>query len=116
WKEAEGGFGTAKNVLPAPRTPWKSKEVWIRRTFTLKDLSGDLRVELNHDDDAEVFVNGVLAVEAPGFSHGGYNSFALSETARATLHPGENVIAVHCTNVGAAAYLDAGVVRLVPIR
>jgi hypothetical protein len=114
WKEGEAGFGTLPNAVPPPRTAWKSREIWIRRVFTLpKGEPGDLAVELNHDDDAEVFVNGVLVASEPKFSAGGYRTLALPEAARASLRPGQNVIAAHCTNPAGPGFLDVALVRLV---
>jgi hypothetical protein len=113
WKRGDSGFGDGAVVGGTIRTPWKSKDIWLRREFKLPYSGGqDLRIEIQHDDDAEVFINGVLAVSSAGHTPGGYRTWTLSEAARATLSPGRNTIAVHVTNTGGAAYFDLGLVQM----
>ena len=50
---------------------------------------------MHHDEDAEVYINGVLAARAPRFA-GDYERYELSREARAALKPAGNVLAVHC--------------------
>src|SRR5215813_3556533 len=68
WNEGPGGFGTKGTPGAVVRTEWKTGDIWIRRAFTLpagpfKNLS--LNVHL--DEDAEIYLNGVLAAKVPGY-------------------------------------------------
>ena len=50
------------------RTEWKTDDIWLRRDFTLsKEKSADLQLLLHHDDDVEVYINGVLATKLKGY-------------------------------------------------
>ena len=48
-----------------------------------------------HDEDAEVYFNGVLAAELPGFSNQ-YDEVGISPEALASLRPGRNTLPEHC--------------------
>ena len=112
WKEGPGPLGskTARNATP--RTPWESPDIWLRRTFTLeKAPAGDVLLVLHHDDDAEVYLNGVLAAKEAEHT-AGYGYVPLSKEAAATLRAGKNVIAIHCRNEGKNHCIDAGLEEL----
>ena len=64
---------------------------------------------LHHDDDAEVFINGVLAIRTTGAT-GTYEDFSFNRRGRSALKSGKNVIAVHCHNTGGDTYIDFGLV------
>lgn len=111
WKEAKAPFsGDGKKG-----TVWRTSDIWMRRTFTLPQLSSDelarLPLTINHDEGAEVFINGVLAAKTTGFN-GHYENFPISEEARKALVPGgENTFAVHCHQTVGGQYIDVGMVE-----
>lgn len=115
WKKGKGGWGTEGRVSPNPvRTTWKSESVWVRGEFRLrpKDLENQLRVEINHDDAAEIWINGFFVADAEGFSEDGYRTFVVPEDVHEQLKKGKNLIAVRCNNTGGASYLDVGISTL----
>src|SRR5262249_57280746 len=90
---------------------WRSRDIWLRRTFTLPDLDRNaLSLSVHHDEDAEIYLNGVLAARPGGFASD-YDEVAISEEARAALRPGKNVLAVHCHQTGGGQYIDVGIVH-----
>jgi hypothetical protein len=116
WPSGPGGFGTKMTPNTTVRTEWKSGNIWVRRDFELKEApGGDVMLRLYHDEDAEVYINGVLATKVTGFvTH--YGPAPVAAAARKTLKPGKNTIAVHCHQTGGGQYIDAGIVELVPTK
>jgi hypothetical protein len=112
WKESRAGFGTKGTPGAVVRTEWKSDDIWLRREFDIQTSKSDnLRLLMHHDEDAEVYLNAVRAVTAPGFTTD-YTTFDLSPEARAALRPTGNVLAVHCHQRTGGQCIDAGIVKV----
>jgi hypothetical protein len=112
WKTGPGGFGTAVTPGAVARTVWNTGAIWLRREIVLPaGPIADLHLQLHHDDDTEVYLNGVLAAKLPGYSTN-YKIVPISEEARKTLRSGANVLAVHCRQTGGGQYIDVGLVEL----
>jgi hypothetical protein len=105
-----GGFGTAGTPGIFLNTTWQTDDIWLRREFTVtaEDVSR-IKFQLFHDEDVEVYLNGVLAVKLPGFITD-YDEFEISKEAIAALHPGDNAIAVHCHQTTGGQGVDVGIV------
>ena len=112
WQQGHGGFGTDQTPNALVGTSWNTSDIWLRREFTLgaEDLR-DARLQLHHDEDAEVYLNGVLAAQVNSFS-ANYFVTNISSAAIATLKPGINRMAVHCRQTGGGQFIDAGIVVL----
>ena len=110
WKEGEGGFGDLNPPGGRVSTTWSTPEIWIRRDIELPaELPEEIKLWINHDEVAEVYLNGVLACELTGWS-AGYRAASISSAARKTIKPGRNVLAVHCKQSTGAQYIDVGLV------
>jgi hypothetical protein len=116
WKEGPGGFGTKGTPGAVVRTEWKTNNIWIRRPFDLpKGPTEGLHLRLHHDEDAEVYLNGVRAARVKGFVTD-YVEVPIAEEALRALRPGCNTIAIHCRQTVGGQYIDAGLVRLRPAK
>ena len=92
------------------RTTWSTSDIWLRREFELPKTNGqELSLRIHHDEDAEVYLDGVLAAKVSGFVTD-YENVPIATEARAVLRPGKNLIAVHCHQTAGGQYIDAGLV------
>ena len=76
---------------------------WNRKT------GATLQFQLHHDEDVEIYLNGVLAAQAASFSTQ-YFVTNINSAASATLKPGLNRMAVHCHQTTGGQYIDVGIV------
>lgn len=110
WKEGKSGFGTANTPGAIIGTIWNTREIWLRREIELPaGKSSDPQAWLHHDEDAEIYINGVLALRTSGWTSS-YDSFPLNPAGKAVLKPGKNLIAIHCRQTGGGQYIDLGLV------
>jgi hypothetical protein len=108
WQEGPGGFGTSGTPGATARTQWKTADIWLRREFTLPDKKfNDLCLSIHHDEDAEIYINGVLAARARGFTTA-YEELPLNNAGRSALKAGKNLVAIHCHQTQGGQYIDAG--------
>lgn len=109
WREGTSGFGTS--ITPGARvnTLWDTSDIWLRREFNLLAAEiGGLKLRVYHDEDAEIYLNGVLALKLTGFFTD-YREFEIAPEAARTLRPGINTIAVHCHQTSGGQCIDVGV-------
>ncbi len=112
WKEGPGGFGTQGTPGAVVRTVWNTADIWLRREFTLPEGKYDnLWLNVHHDEDVEIYLNGVLAAKVPRYVTD-YTEITMSPEARTTLKAGKNTIAVHCHQTTGGQYIDVGMVEV----
>lgn len=110
WKKGEAGFGTQGTPGGTIRTEWKSDDIWLRREFTIEAVPAHPLLTVHHDEDAEIYINGVLAAKIPGYSTD-YETFDITKEAAAALKVGKNTIAVHCHQIKGGQYIDVGIIE-----
>jgi hypothetical protein len=113
WKEGLGGFGTKGTPGAIVRTEWKNDDIWLRRSFEWP--AGKIEnpyLLVHHDEDVEVYINGVLAGKAGGYITD-YEEMPLTPEGRTALRPGKNVFAVHCHQTQGGQYIDVGIISLI---
>ncbi len=116
WKEGEGVFGTKGTPGAAVRTTWDTPDVWARRAFDLPEVNPSrLTLVVLHDEDAEIYLNGVLAAKVTGYT-GGYDEVAISPEAAATLKTGRNTMALHCHQTSGGQAIDAGMIEVRDVK
>ena len=90
----------------------------MRRSFALPNLTplqiSQLVIRDYHDEDIEVYINGVKAYSAPGFI-GAYENKDLTPEGRQAIRPGQvNTLAVHCHQTIGGQYIDVGLSERIP--
>ncbi len=114
WKQGQAGFGTEGTPNGKIRTKWSSEDIWMRREIELPDaLPTNVSLLMHHDEDTEVYLNGILAHSVTGFTTD-YEVFALTKEARASLKPGKNTLAVKCHQSGGGQYIDVTLCEVKP--
>ncbi len=112
WQRGRSGFGTPGTPGAIIGTLWHTDDIWLRREVEVPPGNfHNLSAWLHHDEDAEVYINGVLAVRAGGFE-GAYDVFPLTPAGEAALKPGKNLIAIHCHQTNGGQYVDFGLVNV----
>ncbi len=111
WPRGAAAFGQSEFVKP--RTFWNSSDIWLRRDFELADgqpIPSSIRIM--HDEDAEVYINGALALQLGGFQD--FLEFEIPPAVRSIFKPGRNVLAVHCHQNSGGQYIDVGLLDSLP--
>jgi hypothetical protein len=105
WKSGPGPFGAHTFGIA---TPWTQTpgDIWLRHPFTLSRAMVYPLVNIQCDDSAEVYVDGVLAAT---FSNPQETSVPVPEAVRALLTPGRHILAVHCHQISGGQIIDAGI-------
>lgn len=117
WASGKGGFGTQGTPGAVVRTEWKSPDLWLRRTFELAAApetggasgKGEIGLLMHHDEDTEVYINGVPAAKTAGYVTD-YTIMPISAEAAKALRKGRNTLAIHCRQTRGGQYIDAGLV------
>ena len=115
WARSAGGFGSAFILKDHPHakgaTKWETPEIWLRRHFTYKKPTGKIlqaTIDMFHDEDAEVYLNGELVLSAKGYNTN-WTSFPLPlEKFAAAVKDGDNVIAVKVIQTVGGQFIDLG--------
>jgi hypothetical protein len=114
WMNGAAPFGS-KSI--GAKTEWKGREIWVRRTFELTNLNiHQLVLELLHDDDVEVYLNGELAFQCAPCYNDSYENKKIAAVVKSKLRQGINTLAMHCTNTAGPGMLDAGLVSIAALK
>jgi len=112
WKTGKGIFGS---TTTDPQTEWNSKDIWIRRVFTVASTGvHELLLKLKYDDNVEVYLNGEKIYNANCCSAN--KEVVLSNAIQQKLIAGKNVLAVHCENTGGPGIIDVGLYDKLPVE
>ncbi len=104
WKRGAGGFGRTGTPNAHVKTPWHTKEIFLRKAFHLKGVPSQVDMTFHHDEDMTVYINGKQVHRATGFRTN-YSKVRLSAKHFKT---GLNVIAIHCKQTSGGQYVDVG--------
>jgi hypothetical protein len=115
WRRGPGGFGTRGTPKAVVGTVWRTPDIWLRREATLPDNVDleHLQLLVYHDEDVEVYIDGVLAASEGGFVNS-YEPMDISAAAKKLLKPGGKfTLAAHCHQTVGGQGVDVGMVEVV---
>lgn len=105
WKTTTAPFSDDKQRA---KTLWTSKDIWVRRAFVLNNTNlNKLFLQLHHDDNVEVYLNGE-EIYTCNCWNGKVENFPVEDAVKAKLKKGKNILAIHCSNTAGGAWLDVG--------
>jgi hypothetical protein len=116
WSSGPAGFGAGNppNTGGLVRTAWSTSDIWLRRTFnpgilTANEIS-NLNFYIYHDEDVELYINGVFAGSAPSYTSS-YVLLPMNAAGQsALLSNASNLIAVHVHQTTGGQFIDVGIV------
>ncbi len=112
WQRGAGGFGKADTQHARVGTVWETPDIWMRRSFEISGRPANPHIRIHHDEDAEVYINGVRVASLAG-AIGGYAYLPLDASGTAALRQGTNTLAVHVKQTRGGQFIDAGIVEVI---
>jgi hypothetical protein len=114
WRQGYASFGTTGTPGAVVRTRWSTGDIWLRRQITLPGTSySNLEFYVHHDEDVEIYVDGILAATETGFTTS-YVPIEIRPRALALLRPGATVtLAVHCHQTFGGQNVDVALANVV---
>lgn len=112
WQIGRSGFGAKGTPNARIGTKWESRAIWLRRQLDIGSFDqtkGTLKLNVHFDEDAEIYLNGVLAASLHGYTTD-YERAPIRKEALATLQPSGNTIAVYCRNTTGGQFIDVGLI------
>jgi hypothetical protein len=114
WKTGRAGFGNdvvKEHAGANVATGWTTGELWARRKF---EWSGGkcltACVDMFHDEDVELFVNGTKIFSRRGFNTS-YQRFSIDlEAFKGALREGENEFSAHVVQTSGGQYFDCALI------
>ncbi|HVF97526.1 MAG TPA: DUF5127 domain-containing protein, partial [Flavisolibacter sp.] len=103
WKSGALPFSSSRGN---GKTVWRSRDLWMRSTFTLTAPSQNVLLKLQHDDNVQVYLNGQKFYEAGCCA----SKPVYIPVNSALLRKGGNVLAIHVDNTGGPGFLDVDMV------
>jgi len=107
WLAAAGGFGAEGTPGAVIGTEWKGTDIWLRREFSVDSAEVEmLMLEIHHDEDADVYLNGRQIAALKGYTV----AYQLVDVTgeKGALRAGRNVLAIHCKQTVGGQFIDAG--------
>jgi hypothetical protein len=107
WRRSRGAFGRRGGPGLVLRFTWERPEIFLRTRFAVDRMPRALALDLFHDRDVEIAINGTIVLAREGYTTGVVR-VDLPQNPREILHVGENVLAVHCSQPGDSHNVDVG--------
>jgi len=112
WHEGFAGFGNGDMQGANINTKWTDSYIYLRKWYGFDSMRegniDKLQMQVFHDEDCEVYINGILAADLSG-NINRYSFAEINQTAKASIKIGkQNLIAVKCKNKVGNQFIDLG--------
>lgn len=112
WRQGQAGFGSGGSQGASMNTKWDKPYIYMRTWQNFSSLKSDdidrLQIQVFHDEECDVYINGILATSLQGFTNR-YAFVEISKEAKASIEIGKpNLIAVMCKNKEGNQFIDLG--------
>lgn len=105
WEQGQGEFGNDFGKNPAQRAAWKSPALCLRTKLELGSKKPRALVfRVDHDDGIRVWLNGKQVAANDGYGRNRW--YVVVGKPLDAWQAGANTLAVRCTQIGGAQYLD----------
>jgi len=111
WLRSRGAFGRRGAPGLTLRHTWETPDIYARTRFRVDRFPRLLRMELFHDRNIEVAINGRTVLRREGYTTDSI-TIDLPFDPRSVLQIGENLLAVHCHQDRTSHNLDVGLVGI----
>ncbi|MEM7810008.1 MAG: sugar-binding domain-containing protein [Planctomycetota bacterium] len=105
WRKGFGGFGARGTPGGRIGTTWTTNSIWLRKSFALESIPAKPALLMQHDEDAEVYINGKQVAKVIGFVRN-YIVVPLDGEKTSALKAGHNTMAVHCKQTSGGQFID----------
>ena len=109
WRTGFGGFGTVDTPGSRVGTVWSGKEIWLRKSVVLESVPTNPALLVNHDEDAEIYINGSQVAALTGFLTE-YKVIPLDAQQASVIKSGKNILAVHCLQRTGGQFIDVHII------
>lgn len=99
------------------RTPWTTRDIWVRKTFEIKNVKdlNKLFLQIKNDDNVEAYLNGSLIFTGQ-CCNSKFRNVPIDNAIKNKLTKGKNVLALHCTDTGGESLLDAALGNMPAVK
>ena len=106
WKKGYAPFGKKGGWEDKIRTPWDTKDLWLRQGFVHQGEDFDTAtIVMHYDNQTTVYLNGKKILTKKRWNDR-YESFDVTGAVQKALKKGKNIIAVHIHQDEGGQYLD----------
>lgn len=114
WQTGQAGFGAPNTPGAVVQTEWHTSDIWLRREVDIDAslLNHSVYLLIHHDEEAEVYIDGMLVASLNGFTTS-YMLVAIPSELVSRIEGGTNTLAVHCRQTQGGQYIDVGLVAIV---
>jgi beta-galactosidase len=107
WLRSRGAFGRRGAPQLVVRRTWETPDIYLRTHFDVARIPRLLRLQLFHDRDVEIVINGRTVVRRKGYTTD-YVTLDVPLDPAELLRVGTNLLAVHCRQDRRSQNLDVG--------